>query len=392
MFLDYKSKLLDLKNLENKKVFLRVDLNINFIDNKIIDDTKLKAILPTLDFLISKKVNIILATHIGRPKKYIKNLSTENLLYWFIERGYNFVFVNKLEDLKFIKNSLVLFENLRFFEGEQTKNLVCAQKFALELSCTADFYVNDAFGVLHRLDTSLVLVAQRFDKEHKTIGFLVEKELIGIKLFLNNNNKLLVILGGGKVDTKLPVIYKLLDKIDSIALCPALVFTFLKAQNISVGKSFVENNLLDYALKIIEKAKLINKNIIYPKDYLVAQDNFNNKLLPDPVKLLSGNQVGVTIGPETVEKFKFYIENSSAIFLNAAMGDLKRPETIEILKKLLYEVAQAKAYTVIGGGQTVAAANIFGLTKYFSYCSTGGGVILDILAGNQLLALEVLDN
>ena len=258
---------------DNQRVFLRTDLNVPLHQGSIISYRRLQAIRPTLDCLIGQNAKIILATHIGRPKGADPSLSTKHLIPWFEQHGYSVTFspdVETANETTITPGTILLLENLRFFSGEKTSDLV----FAKQLAQLADWYVNDAFGTLHRSDTSVYLLAEQFPREKRTIGFLVEKELAILNEFMNNpQHPATIILGGGKVADKLSLIKNLLFKADYIVLCPAIVFTFLQAKEDPVGKSLVDNNSIDLAQSILDKATQTNTQIIFPLDYQIAQNS-----------------------------------------------------------------------------------------------------------------------
>lgn len=383
-------------NLENEIVFLRADLNINLQELKSHDPAKLKALLPTLDMLIEKKAKILLATHIGRPevdepRKYDEKLSTKQLLPWFEKHGYSIEFATSpkkaYEKIQQFHKQIILLENLRFWPEEKNSNL----PFAQELRGSSSYYINDAFATMHRNDTSITLLPTLFDKKHKTIGLRVEKELENLKPLIKNIQKpYTIFLGGGKPSDKIGLIIGLLHHASTIVLCPATCFTFLKAQGKQVGKSLVADDQIDSAREILEKAQEKNVKIIFPADYVVAEDSFDGPLSIVSAENFKSNHVGIATGPKTLETLKPIIENSQTIFFNAAMGALERPESTLELERLLYQVAQSPSYSVIGGGDSVAAANFYKLSDKFSFCSTGGGATLCYISGNDLPGLDAL--
>lgn len=365
----------------NKRVFLRVDLNVPLLNDKIVNDARLNAILPTLNLLIKKGARIVLATHIGRPEGYDKSLSTELLLNWFCERNYNITFVNNLECAqeyinKAERGQIILLENLRFYKQEQELD----EQFATELKKLADYYVNDAFGLIHRNNTSITLLPKLFDKENKTIGLLIEKELEALSYLKHNAQKpFILILGGGKVKDKLPLLKALINKVDVILLCPATCFTFLKALNKPVGKSLVDDTEINLALEILNLAHEKSVKIVFPVDYLVALDSYAGPLCYVKADNFPDNAIGISIGQETIDLFKQEIFKAKTIFLNGAMGLRERPETYSGLRSLLQTIAQSIAYSVIGGGGSVAAVYQYGLESAINFCSTGGGAALAYL-------------
>ncbi len=398
-----KSKLKDF-NLENKTVFLRADLNVTIIKNpdgsrKIFSDYKIQAIRPTIDLILSKKGRIVLATHMGRPKKQEPEYSTQIISEYLAQLGYKIGFENFKNSLdkniiskKLESVDIVLLENLRFWP-EETSNTIDSKEFAKKLYNLAEFYVNDAFGALHRENSSVTQLAQIYPENRKTIGLLVEKELRELtKLKDNPARPLTLILGGGKVKDKLVLIESLIEKIDTVILCPALVFTILRSQGFEVGSSLVEPNLLDYSKKLLNIAKNKNLKLVFPEDYLVGTGTVNKfeKLQYKNISSFNSSDFGISIGPKSVDIFKDLINNSKTIFFNCAMGFFDKPETLESTQKLLNIIGQSKTYSIVGGGDSVAAVQYFGLEKNIDFLSTGGGATLEFLAGKDLPGLKYL--
>lgn len=379
-------------DLKNKKVFLRADLNVPLENGKILDDFKLKSILPTLDLLVKKEANIILTTHIANPESYDKNLSTINLLDWFKKIGYKINFCANFEDLKnrTNNNNIILFENLRFWPEEKDLN----KNFAQKLKDSCDYYINDAFGTLHRDNTSITLLPTLFDSNHKSIGLLIEKELFNLNKLIDKPQKpFLLIMGGAKIKDKLPLIknFILNKKVDKILLCPAIVFTFLKALGKNVGKSLIVDEVINTAKEILELSYNNSTEIVFPIDYLIAHDNINGKLEYINGDNIGTNNVGISIGPKTLEIYKTEILKAKTIFLNGTMGFDNLPKTEIELKEILQSISQSTAYSVIGGGESIAAVSKFGELKAFSFISTGGGATLAYLANGSLPNLILLN-
>lgn len=376
-------------DLNDKQVFLRADLNVPILNGKIAQDYRLKAIKPTLDLLLNKNCRIILGTHIDRPQVYQKDLSTELLMPWFINQGYNIVFqadINLASQVikELPVKTILLLDNLRFFEGEQGHS----KEFALQLYNLAQYYVNDAFADLHRSDTSITLLPELFDYDHKSIGLLIEKELQNLNYLNNHPDKpFVLIIGGGKVKDKLPLLKVLITKVNTILVCPAIAFTFLKAMGKPVGKSLVEDSLLNQSREILDLAKANATRILFPVDYQVAINSLQGRLEYIKSSEFPDNGIGIAIGPETISIYSQEIFNAKTIFLNGFMGFFNRPETCQAFYALLQSVAQSQAYSVIGGGESVAAVYQCGLNEAIDFCSTGGGAVLDYLSGKPLPGL-----
>lgn len=377
-------------NFQKKRVFLRADLNVPIHQGTILSDYRLKAILPTIDLIQKKGGKIILATHLGRPKNQEKELSTALFISWFEKRGYSVEFESNLEAAyqKSFENTetILLLENLRFFPGEKDNNSLFAQSLAL----LGNYYVNDAFALLHRTDTSIIDVPALFGPKSKTIGLVIEKELAILNEMLEQpQHPFMLILGGAKISDKLPLLKRLLNIVDTILLCPAIVFTFLKAQGLGVGKSLVDDNLLTISREIMDIAKEKNVKLLFPIDYQTALNTFDGKIESTPSTKLANNQVGISIGPETEALFANEISKTKTIFFNGAIGDSARKKTLKGMLTLFSAMAKSNAKTIIGGGDTISVAEKFDLMNKLSYCSTGGGATLAYLAGEKLPGLQL---
>jgi len=377
--------------IEYSSVFLRADANIPIANGIIQSDFRLHALKPTLDLLIKKKAIVVFATHIGRPKKHEPALSTKQLIPWFIEQGYDARFAPTLQEAHNLitenKPLIIVLENLRFFEGEKTGS----HTFAKKLAQLTEFYVDDAFAALHRKDTSIYLLPQLFAPKKRTIGLLVEKEIKCLDVLLHKPRKgYTLILGGGKVSTKIPLINAFIQKVETIILCPAIVFTFLKAQGKAVGDSLVDENEINTCLSIIELAQKYNTKIVYPIDYQVARTSFNGRLLYTNDNFIPEQTVGIAAGQRSITLFASIIMKSNTIFYNGAMGIAKRPETLETAQELFAAIAASKGYSVIAGGDSVALIERTGLANQIGYLSTGGGATLTFLSGKPLPGLTVL--
>lgn len=375
---------LSLLSVEKKRVFLRVDANVP-IENGIIQSYfRLNALKETIDFLVHKKSTIVFATHMGRPDKPTKELSTQHLIPWFVAQGYTVYFaktIKKAHALS-IQNQpmIIVLENLRFFKGEKNQTINFAQK----LAALGEFYVNDAFAALHRSDTSLTLVPKLFASNKRCIGFLIQKEITHLNILLKKpRSGFTLIIGGGKVATKIPLIKAFIPKVETIILCPGIVFTFLKAQGMKTGKSLVDENNIPLCKDIIALARQYNTKIIYPIDYLITKNMHTyteSSSIPD-------NYASFSIGKKSTELFQNIIKKSKTIFYNGMMGTSKQPATLLPTKKLFITIADTNAYTVIAGGDSIALAEQANIDNRIAYLSSGGGATLAYLAGETLPGL-----
>ncbi|MCX5922044.1 MAG: phosphoglycerate kinase [Candidatus Dependentiae bacterium] len=379
-------------DLTNKRVLVRADLNVPLANGAIAHDYRLQSILPTIDLIQKNGGKVIIITHMGRPKKPTAELSTKNLIPWFEKKGYTITWTDNLNDAynKSLEDqkSILLCENLRFFPGEKGGDAT----FAQSLARLGDYYVNDAFAAMHRGDTSITLVPTYFAPDKRTIGLLVEKEITTLdKLLTSSKKSFVLILGGGKVVEKLRLIENMLDKVQTILLCPAIVFTFLKALGKPVGKSLVDQTALTICANLMEQAQQKKVSLEFPIDYQIATDNINGPLSLVEADAFPANGIGISIGPKTVELFKEHINNAHTIFFNAAMGFGDRKETVEGTTALLHAVAESNAFSVVGGGDSVAATETLNIHDRIDYLSTGGGATLTYLSSQTLPGLVALD-
>lgn len=371
-------------NMHHKRIFVRADLNVTIIDSTISNDFRLQSIRPTLDFIINQGGSIVLATHIGRPKNNEKELSTTLLLPWFKNHGYTIRFIKdftKIKHEKIIPKEIILIENLRFFPGEKKADPF----FAKQLAQTANYYINDAFGVIHEHDCSVTLLPYEFPENRRSIGFLIEKELSIINMLKKNPKRpFTAILGGGKIKDKIPLIQSLLTQVDTLIIYPALCFSFLQTMHKSIGKSLVDPTLADTCRAILRSSENNKVTIKFPLDYQIAYNSIDGPLTLIGADAFPDNAIGISIGPKTITQCINIINESNTIFFNCAMGFANRPETLESTQEIIHAMAQSSATTIVAGGDSVDRALSTPDHFLITHLSSGGGASLAFL-GNEVL-------
>lgn len=392
-------KTIDNFDFKNKKALIRVDFNVPLDEHfNVTDDTRIAAAKPTIDKILKDGGSVILMSHLGRPKgkeekyslKHIVDKASEVLgvTVKFAEDCRGEVAKNASADLK--PGEVLLLENLRFYSEEEAGD----EGFAKELSELGDIYVNDAFGTAHRAHASTTIVA-KFFPDAKCFGYLLAKEIDSLNKVLNDSKKpVTAVLGGSKVSTKITVIENILDKIDHMIVGGGMTYTFVKALGGKVGDSICENDKLELALEILEKAKAKNVQVHIPVD-VVAADDFNNNA---NTKVVASNEIpdgwqGLDAGPKTLENFKKVILESKTILWNGPLGVFEMENfsngTIE-LGNFIAEATENGAFSLVGGGDSVAAVKQFGLEPKMSYVSTGGGAMLEMLEGKILPGIAAI--
>lgn len=386
-------------DVAGKRVLVRVDFNVPLDDNqKITDDTRIKAALPTIEHLLEKGGAVILMSHLGRPKgKKVDSMSLRPIaphLEKLIERPVQFVSDCVGNEVNAAAAALktgevLLLENLRFYQEETSNDPAFAEK----LAGLADLYVNDAFGTAHRAHASVAAIAEHFDK--CAAGFLMEKELEYLVAALENPpTPFVTILGGAKISDKIGVIENLLDKVDKILIGGGMAFTFLEAQGKSTGDSLVEKDKLDLAKGIMEKAKTKSVEFILPTDCRIAAEptaEAQSKIVPSGE--IPPGWRGLDIGPSSTESFITALNGAKTIVWNGPMGVFEVPQFEDGTRQLALAVAQEAgkgATTIIGGGDTVAAVRKAGVADKMSHISTGGGASLELLEGKALPGIVAL--
>ena len=386
-------------DLSSKKVLVRVDFNVPLDEKQnITDDTRIKAALPTIKYLLKKKCSVILISHLGRPKsKFIPEMSLKPVakrLSKYLE-GNHPVFMapdcRGTEVEKMATNmrprSILLLENLRFHPEEKNND----ENFAKELASLADFFVQDAFGTVHRAHASTASVPKFLPN---ACGFLLAKEIEYLGKTLEKPGRpFLAILGGAKVSGKIEVIENLLKKVDTLIIGGAMAYTFLKAEGIKVGSSKVEEDKIDLAKDILKRANEKNVTFLLPCDHVIAEniDGTSEAKVTDTD--IADGWIGVDIGPVTLNRYAGVIKSAKTIVWNGPMGifevDKFSQGTLKIAQ-LLAEATNNGAVTIIGGGDSVAAVAKAKLTNKMSHISTGGGASLEFLEGKQLPGIVAL--
>ena len=405
---------IDNYNFDGKRAIVRVDFNVPLDgEGKITDDTRIRGALPTLKKILADGGSLILMSHMGKPKGKVNEKYSLSQIRDDVAKalGTDVKFVadcgNAEEAVKGLQpGEVLLLENLRFYPEEEGKPVGIdkddpayeeakkemkerQKKFAEKLASYADVYVNDAFGTAHRKHASTAVIADYFKPEDKMLGYLMEKEVQAVDNILKDIKRpFTAIMGGSKVSTKIGIIENLMDKVDNLILCGGMTFTFAKAQGGKIGDSIVEDDKLDLALDIIKKAKEKGVNLILGVD-CIAADAFSNdaKTMICPTNDIPDGWQGLDAGPKTIEKFAEAIEPSKTILWNGPAGVFEFDKFSVGSRAIAESIVKATdngAFSLVGGGDSVACVNKFGLADSVSYVSTGGGALLEAIEGKTL--------
>lgn len=401
-------------NFAGKKAIVRVDFNVPLNEKgEITDDTRIRGALPTLKKILADGGSLILMSHMGKPKGKVK---PELSLGQIVEAvsaalGVKVAFAPDCAKASEAAAALkpgeaLLLENLRFYPEEEgkpvgidkgdpayddaKKEMKAKQKeFAKTLASYADVYVNDAFGTAHRKHASTAVIADYFDADNKMVGFLMEKELNAVDNILNNIKRpFTAIMGGSKVSTKIGIIENLMEKVDNLILCGGMTYTFMKALGGTVGDSICENDKLQLALDIIDKAKAKGVNLVLAEDCVCA-DSFSNDANTQvcSAKEIPAGWEGLDIGPKSRVKFADAIKNAKTILWNGPAGVFEFDNFAvgsKAIADAIVEATKNGAFSLVGGGDSVACVNKFGYADQVSYVSTGGGALLEAIEGKVL--------
>jgi phosphoglycerate kinase len=387
---------LDKLDLAGKRVFIRVDFNVPLDEKgRVADDQRIRAALPTIEHAIRARARVILASHLGRPKGREEKYSLEPagerlsaLLKQDVILADDCVGdgVRKLvQDLK--EGQVLLLENLRFHPEEEKND----EAFCKELASLCDVWINDAFGTAHRAHASTAGMA-RFVKE-KAAGFLIQKELDYLgKALAQPRRPFVALLGGAKVSDKIKVIENLLAKADAVCIGGAMAYTFLRAQGVPVGKSRVEEDKVELARSLLEKARARKVDFLLPVDHVCgAEAKETAKREVTPGKEIPEGLMGLDIGPRTLEAYRQRVLAAGTVFWNGPMGLFEQKPWAEGTFGLARAMAESKATTVVGGGDSAAAVEEAGLVAKMTHVSTGGGASLELIEGRVLPGIQVLE-
>ena len=408
-------------NFEGKKAIVRVDFNVPLDENgKVTDDTRIRGALPTLKKILADGGSVIMMSHMGKPKgKVNPKMSLSQIVNTVSEHlGVEVKFAPdcakaEKEAAALKPGEALLLENLRFYPEEEGKPVgidkedpaykeakeamkASQKEFAKKLASYADCYVMDAFGTAHRRHASTAVIDEFFDKDHKMLGYLMEKEVMAVDNVLGNIKRpFTAIMGGSKVSTKIGIIENLLGKVDNLILCGGMTYTFAKANGGKIGKSICEDDKLDVALDVIKKAKENNVNLVLGTD-CIAADAFSNDAHTQvcPSNDIPEGWEGMDAGPETRELFKNAIKDAKTILWNGPAGVFEFDNFTGGSKAIAEAIAEATAngaFSLIGGGDSVACINKFGMADKVSYISTGGGALLEAIEGKVLPGVAAIE-
>jgi len=414
---------IDKFNFSGKKAFVRVDFNVPLDANfNITDDTRIRAALPTLKKILADGGSPIIASHLGRPKGVEEKYSLKHILGHVSELlGVDVQFANDcvgeeagVKAAALQPGEALLLENLRFYAEEEGKPRGLAddasedekaaakkaikesqKEFTKTLASYADVYVNDAFGTAHRAHASTALIADYFDAEHKMFGYLMQKEIDAVeKVMKDTARPFTAIIGGAKVSSKIDIIENLLDKVDNLVIGGGMAFTFIKAAGGKIGNSLVEDDKLDLANEIVAKAKKNGVSIVIASDAKLA-DSFSNdaKTQTTEANAIPDGWMGLDIGPKGEKEIAEVLMASKTILWNGPVGVFEFSNFEHGTKVTAEAVATATkngAFSLVGGGDSVAAVNKFNLADQVSYVSTGGGALLEFIEGKVLPGIKAI--
>lgn len=414
---------IDKFNFAGKKAFVRVDFNVPLDENfNITDDTRMRAALPTLKKILSDGGSVIIGSHLGRPKGATDKFSLKHIMKHLSDLlGVEVQFANDCMGEEAVAKSaalkggeVLLLENLRFYAEEEGKPRGLAEdasdeekaaakkavkesqkEFTKKLASYADCYVNDAFGTAHRAHASTALIAAYFTPENKMFGFLMEKEVTAVDKVLNEIQRpFTAIMGGSKVSSKIEIIENLLNKVDNLIITGGMTFTFIKAMGGKIGNSICEDDRLQLALDLLAKAKQNGVNLILSEDARVA-DNFSNDANIKVCKVdeIEDGWSGLDVGTATEKVYADVIKASKTILWNGPTGVFEMDNFSHGTKAVgeaIVEATKNGAFSLVGGGDSVAAVNKFGLASGVSYVSTGGGALLEAIEGKVLPGIAAI--
>jgi phosphoglycerate kinase len=402
-------QMIDNYSFAGKKAIIRVDFNVPLgAQYEVTDDTRIRGALPTIKKVLQDGGSAILMSHLGRPKsgpeekfslKHVIPVLSQYLGMdvQFADDCVGDEAVSKSAALK--PGEVLLLENLRFYSAENKINTdeekAATRVFAEKLSSYADVYVNDAFGTAHRAHASTAVIADFFDEGSKMFGFLIDKEIEAMDKVLHQSEKpMTAIMGGAKVSDKIQVIENLLDKVDNLIIGGGMTYTFIKARGGEIGNSLCEEDKLDVATELVKKAEAKGVKLILPMDQVLA-DKFDNEAQTEVADIDSGKAgyMGLDIGPRTIELFSDIIMESRTILWNGPMGVFEMANfqkgTVSIAQAIAESTSKG-CFSLVGGGDSVAAVNKFGLADKVSYVSTGGGAMLEYIEGKVLPGIKAI--
>ena len=414
---------MDSFNFAGKKAFVRVDFNVPLNEKfQITDDTRIRAAIPTLKKILSDGGSVIIGSHLGRPQGPSDKFSLKHILGRVSELlGTEVQFADdcvgeeaKAKAAALKPGEALLLENLRFYAEEEGKarglkedatkeEVDSANKatkesqkaFTKKLASYADVYVNDAFGTAHRAHASTALIADHFDAEHKLFGYLLQNEINAVeKVMKDTQRPFTAIMGGSKVSSKIDIIRNLLDKVDNLILAGGMTYTFVKADGGKIGDSIVEDDKLDLARELVALAKEKGVNLVMATDTKIA-DSFSNDAKTDfcPVNEIPDGWQGLDIGPESAKLFSDVIKGSKTILWNGPVGVFEFENFAvgsKAISNAIVEATKNGAFSLVGGGDSVACVNNFGHAEKVSYVSTGGGALLEMIEGKVLPGVKAI--
>ncbi|MFC2383080.1 MAG: phosphoglycerate kinase [Porphyromonas sp.] len=415
---------IDQFNFAGKKAFVRVDFNVPLdADFHITDDTRIRAALPTLKKILADGGSVIIGSHLGRPKKVEDKFSLRHILAHVSQLlGVEVKFAPDCvgDEARELAQNLkpgeaLLLENLRFYAEEEGKPRGLAEdaseeekaaakkavkesqkEFTKKLAALADVYVNDAFGTAHRAHASTALIAAYFDADHKLFGYLMGKEVDAVnKVMQDIRRPFTAIMGGSKVSSKIDIIENLLGKVDNLILTGAMTYTFAKAAGGNIGNSLCEDDKLDLAREIVAKAKANGVNLVLSTDSKIA-DAFSNDAKTDFAQNdnIPSGWIGMDIGPDSIRAYREVILGSKTILWNGPTGVFEMDNFADGSRAVAEAIAEATAngaFSLVGGGDSVACVNKFGYADKVSYVSTGGGALLEAIEGKKLPGIAAIE-
>ena len=383
------------KSLKGKKVILRLDLNVPLHKQNITDTNRIDKILPTLNFLINNKAKILILSHVGRPKgRMIKDLSMEPICRYLkkkINQNIHLIKTNinhHIEKNLFDNKNILMFENLRFYNGEEENN----EEFAKILASFGDLYVNDAFSCSHRKHASIFSITKYLPSY---AGIQLMSEITALNRITKNITRpITCIIGGSKISTKINIIKNLISKFDNLIFVGGMANNILRNKKFQIGKSIFEENCEDIVEDIFTLSKKENCKLIYPIDVSVSKKIQGKGSVKKISEVLEDDLI-LDIGPQTVSILNKTIEESKTVLWNGPAGYFENENfkngSLEIARKIVEKNKKNEIYSVVGGGDTVAALNNFGLTEHFNFVSTAGGAFLKFLEGKELPGIKALE-